>query len=1172
MRKFSSCECYTRSAGVCAVLGLLAALLAGSTGTGPRNATGAEPANAAVDKPESPAAEQPAEAESAFTPAQLEFFEKQVRPVLAEHCYSCHGAKKQEGGLRLDSRAAILRGSDSGVIVAAGQTNDSLLLDAIRYDGLEMPPTGKLDQKKIDAIEQWVKLGLPWPADSSAASADAAAWKSHWAFQPVQDPPVPAVQNGEWPRGDLDHFVLAKLEAAGISPSPEADRRTLIRRATFDLIGLPPTPEEIAAFQSDRRPEAFATVIDRLLESPHYGERWGRYWLDVARYADNKGYVFFEEKNFPYAWTYRDYVVRALNEDLPFDRFVQYQLAADQMELDGDPHPLAAMGFLTLGARFSNNQHDIIDDRIDVVTRGLMGLTVTCARCHDHKFDPTSQADYYALYGVFRSSLEPTVPPVAMPVEDTPEYRAFQAELETRTAALNTFIEQKHTALVLDAKERAAEYLLAAQEARNAPPQDEFMLLTEAGGLNPTMVGRWKGLLEGTDRNREPVLHIWHELCEVPAESFAEKSRELAARIRQQAAEGTLPAGEQSGQAAVRPNPLVVAAVLDPPPESLEQLAERYAGLLQQTEQLWQNTLKENEARAAEGTAEGQAPAIPDRLADPHREQLRKIFHGPHAPPDVPVLLGAGFLALLPDRPAQGEFKKLLKEVETWIASGKGAPPRANVLIDQAVPMEPHIFIRGNASRLGKQVPRRFPEFLSQVSAEPFRNGSGRLELARAITSPQNPLTPRVIVNRVWKHHFGHGLVRTPSDFGLRSDPPTHPLLLDSLATQFMREGWSLKQLHRTIMLSATYRQSSAVRSEIVPLDPENRLLHRMNRQRLDFEAMRDAMLFVSGAMDRRQGGPPVNIVGEGLVTRRSIYGFIDRMDLPGLLRTFDFPSPAATSPGREVTTVPPQALYLMNNGFVQAVAGRLSTRPDLTTADESRERVIRAMRLVFGRDPAPSELEAAVRFLDEEPSRTEKQQAWSYGYGQVDETAGKVSEFHPLTWSTGTRLQGGPKLPDPKIGWVFMDARGGHPAGSPRACNIRRWTAPAASTLKITAKLGHAQPQGDGVRGRIVSSTKGILGQWEVHNSEVETPIAALPVKPGDTVDFAVDIRTTVSFDSFSWPVKLELTQAESSGKDASPAPHSWDSVAEFTLGKTTRWTQFLQALLMTNEFVFID
>ena len=1117
-------------------------------------------------------AEQPAAPAPAFTPAQLDFFEKQVRPVLAEHCYSCHGPKKQEGGLRLDSRAALLRGSDSGTVVTPGKSGESLLLEALKYDGLEMPPSGQLKPPVIAAIGQWIDMGLPWPATNQSDNRHKDSWRTHWAFQPIADPDPPAVRQQNWPRTAIDRFILARLEHADLKPSPAADRRTLIRRATFDLIGLPPTPEEIAAFQADQQPGAFARVVDRLLKSPHYGERWGRHWLDVARYADNKGYVFFEEKNFPYAWTYRDYVVQALNEDLPFDRFIQYQLAADQMELEGDPRPLAAMGFLTLGARFSNNQHDIIDDRIDVVSRGLMGLTVSCARCHDHKFDPVRQADYYGLYGVFRSSLEPTVPPVAYPMEDTPEYRAFQQELEKRTAALNAFVTQKHTALVQDARDRAAAYLLAAQEARDAPPQDEFMLLTEAGGLNPAMIGRWKGLLEGTARNPEPVFRIWHELADVPTDQFAARSSKLAARLEQSSAAGTLPAGSPPEKNAPAVNPLVLAAVLNPPPASLKEMAERYAALLQQTEQLWQQTL------ATAEKSENADSQVPQQFDDPHREQLRKIFHGAHAPPDIPVLLGAGFLALLPDRPAQGEYKKLLKEVETWIASGKGAPPRANVLVDQTVLREPHIFIRGNASRPGKQVPRQFPEFLSSVAPEPFQHGSGRLELARAITSPRNPLTSRVIVNRVWQQHFGQGLVRTPSDFGTRSDPPTHPELLDYLATRFVENGWSLKQLHRSIMLSAVYRQSSQIRPRVVPLDPENRLLHRMNRRRLEFEAMRDSLLAVSGVLNPTLGGRPVNIVGDGLVTRRSIYGFIDRLDLPGLLRSFDFPSPAATSPGRDATTVPPQALYLMNNGFVQAIAGRLAQRPELTGEIPVHERVTRAMQLVLGRQPSSTELEAAVTFLTEQPSQQQVQSAWEYGYGQVDEQAQRVSEFHHLTHSTGPRLQGGPALPDPKIGWVFMDARGGHPAGSPRSHNIRRWTAPAAGTLKIAGKLGHAQKPGDGVRGRIISSTAGILGQWEVHMQEVDTPVASLAVTAGDTVDFVVDIRQTVSHDSFTWPVVLELTPPADTQNSATstgnppPAVRKWDSVAEFPKRGQSPWIQFLHALLMTNEFVYID
>src|SRR5579885_560826 len=407
-----------------------------------------------------PAAAEPAKP---ATPAEAaEFFEKRVRPVLVENCQACHGDKKQRGGLRLDSRAALLKGGENGPAVAPGDPGKSRLIQAVRHAGdLKMPPKKQLPAEAVEALAAWVKMGAPWPETPQAAQGDplspAAARDRHWAFRPVRKPVLPAVRHEGWVRTPVDRFILARLEEKGHRPAPPADRRTLLRRITFDLIGLPPTPEEVDAFLNDPSPDAYEKVVDRLLASPHYGERWGRHWLDVARYADTKGYVFTDERRFPFSYTYRDWVIRSLNEDLPYDQFVLQQLAADQLlpltlssppaaggegRVGGDDkRSLAAMGFLTLGRRFLNNPHDIIDDRIDVVCRGLMGLTVACARCHDHKYDPISQKDYYALYGVFASSVEPKELPVLMEPTPSPAYRAYEKELAVLQKAVDDYRE-----------------------------------------------------------------------------------------------------------------------------------------------------------------------------------------------------------------------------------------------------------------------------------------------------------------------------------------------------------------------------------------------------------------------------------------------------------------------------------------------------------------------------------------------------------------------------------------------------------------------------------------------------------------------------------------------------------------------------------------------------------
>ncbi len=725
--------------------------------------------------PAAPAQTPPAVA----SPQALAFFEKQVRPILAEHCFSCHGAKKQKGGLRLDSRTALLKGGDDGPVVVPGHPEKSTLIRAIHHDGdLKMPPKGKLPAAAVDALTQWVQMGVPWPeasrpaAASTAADPIAEARRSHWAFRPVRRPAPPSVKYTAWVQNPVDRFVLARLEAQGMQPSPPADRRTLIRRATFDLLGLPPTPEEVAAFEADPAPDAFARVVDRLLASPAYGERWARHWLDVARYADTKGYVFTEERRFPYAYTYRDYVIRAFNEDLPYDQFIVQQLAADGLPLGPDNRPLAAMGFLTLGRRFLNNINDIIDDRIDVVSRGLLGLTVTCARCHDHKFDPIPTADYYSLYGIFASSVEPAQLPTIAAAESSEASRAFERELRTLQAEVDKFKEAHQTEL-------------------------------------------------------------------------------------------------QSG-----------------------------------------------------------------------------------------------------NRKFRDELRKLKKKVDRLRVTHPGSPAQAMVLNDAPRPVQPHIFKRGNPNNRGPAVPRRFLAVLSGRERKPFTQGSGRLELARAIASKDNPLTARVMVNRIWLHHFGAGLVRTPSNFGLRGEPPTHPDLLDYLASTFMDNGWSIKKLHRLIMLSSTYQQSSADRLDYRERDPDNRLLWKMNRQRLEFEPLRDALLAVAGRLDRTMGGRSVEIIAPPFAPRRSVYGFIDRQNLPGVLRTFDFASPDTSTAQRYATTVPQQALYLMNSPFLVEQARHLVQRPDLAGLARPEQRIDRLYRLLYGRAAAPEEVALGVQFVQAAAAR----------------------------------------------------------------------------------------------------------------------------------------------------------------------------------------------------------
>ncbi|MBL8827179.1 MAG: DUF1553 domain-containing protein [Planctomycetaceae bacterium] len=915
--------------------------------------------------------------------ADLEHFEKYVRPLLVEHCQGCHGPKKQESGLRVDSREALIRGGDNGPAIVPGKLDEGLLLEAVRQTGsIQMPPVGKLTPPQIDALAAWIKRGAPWPAETVTAekpSRDKA--REHWAFQPIADPPLPQVRDTAWPRDPLDYFILAKLEAAGLAPSPPAEPHVLLRRLSYDLIGLPPTVEELSEWEeklkaesrklnnaSNRDSAAFSSqlsafdfqlsaFVSRLLASPHYGERWARHWLDVARYADTKGYTIFGEREFPWAFTYRDYVVRALNADLPYDRFVTEQLAADLITPPVEPWSRAALGFLTVGPRFIDNNHDIIDDRIDVVCRGLMGLTVGCARCHDHKFDPIASREYYGLYGVFASAVEPIVPPLIAAEPTSAGYREFAAELAAREKKLSDFVQERHDKLVRGARSRAAEYLLAAHAQRGKPRQDDFMLIADEADLNPAMTVRWLGYLERARLRRDPVFAAWHRFADLPPDEFESRRTAVLAEL-------------SSGVHANPTTARIVGRLVSSPPKNLADVAAVYGKLFAEIDERWQTLQRER-------------PSV-TQLADPVDEALRQVLYAADAPPQFPWH-PTGDLELIPDRKSQGTWRELMKSIETFRATGPFAPPRAMSLVDLPQPREMRVFLRGNPNNLGEPAPRQFLAAINAAGHKTFTHGSGRLELARAITDPRNPLTTRVIVNRVWMHHFGQPLVRTPSDFGLQSDPPTHPELLDHLATRFMRAGWSLKRLHRWIVESATYRQKAESRklkaepstnatqlsafSSQLSSDPDNLLLTHFPRRRLDFEQTRDTLVFVSGRFEEQLEGPGVRGMVDGGSRRRTLYAHLDRYQVPGLFRAFDFPSPDSTSPRRDTTTVTPQALFWMNHPLVGSVATQILNRPELRDP-KTQARVEFLHRLLYARSAQPAEIELAERFLGQNAPR----------------------------------------------------------------------------------------------------------------------------------------------------------------------------------------------------------
>jgi hypothetical protein len=889
----------------------------------------------------------------------LDFFERHIRPVLIEHCYACHSSEGGvvQGGLRLDSAEAMQRGGDSGALFEPGQLEESLLLSVLNWEQYEMPPSGKLPDATIEHFREWIEMGAPDPRQETDGQPPAAAIDSsrHWAFQAPQKhlpPRLAEADWGDWPIGPIDQFIGHSLQQLQLGFSPVAENQILLRRLHFVLTGLSPTFEQYSEFNSvdkDQLYQAYQQVVDRLLESPEFGERWGRHWLDVARYADTKGYVFQEDRNYYQAYRYRDWVIAAFNADLPYDQFIVAQLAAEQLE---DPAARPAMGFLTLGRRFINNQQDIIDDRIDVMTRGLMGLTVSCARCHDHKYDPIGIDDYYSLYGVFASSYEP----------------------------------------------RPA-------EPKKTPPSE---------------------------------------------------------------------AGQDDGQ--------------------------------------------------EQGQEEGEPP----------------------------------FAA------------------EDWL-----------ILKDSDTPSEPVVFLRGNPNLRGDPVPRQFPKILRTPDTPPFQQGSGRWEMARAIASPQNPLTVRVWVNRVWMHLLGKGLVNTPSDFGSRGDLPTHPELLDWLACRFVEEGWSTKWLIREVLLSRTFVQSSETTGAGLEIDPENRWLWRMNRRRLDWESLRDQLLQVSGDLDRSPGGPAIDLTAQPAVRRRTVYGFIDRQNLPGTFRTFDFASPDSHVAKRPDTVVPQQALFLMNSPFAMEQAVRLARQLEQAGSSELTDQVVLLFQKVLGRTPAFGELEEALAFLSALPETTSRLadvSVWSYGWGRYQPRR-KQLEFQPLPHFTGTAWQGGSQLPDSQLGWVMLNAQGGHPGDRNRAA-IRRWTAPAAGTLSVSGTLNHAAEQGDGVRCRLVSDRQGLLQEWTARQQTVNTTIEGVFIEPGEHLHFVTDCRSSESFDSFAWTLQLQLqrnSQVEDPpGREDGGMPSGqsagilkWDSREGFggpVSPPLNRWGQLAQVLLMTNEFMFVD
>ncbi|MBL8827874.1 MAG: PSD1 domain-containing protein [Planctomycetaceae bacterium] len=909
------------------------------------------------DNSASAADETPAKSEA----VAIEFFEKNVRPILVKHCYECHSGSETNGGLSVDTRAGLVKGGDSGTALVPGEPDKSRLIEAVRYKNpdLQMPPKNPLSPTEVAALEQWVKDGAHDPRQAVSPAALHVAGMSivegrdFWSFRPLTKPAVPVVKDAAWIQTPLDTFVLAKLESLGLQPAPKADKRTLIRRVTYDLTGLPPTPDEIAAFMADDSVDAWAKVVERLLKSPDYGVRWGRHWLDVARYADSNG--LDENLAFGNAWRYRDYVVNAFNEDKPFDRFVIEQLAGDLLP-DADQQTKTATGFLVLGAKVlaepdrEKLMMDTIDEQLDTIGKAFLGMTLGCVRCHDHKFDPLKQTDYYALAAIFKSTktFDTTSTgaikhwhehPFAEP-DEIARIKAVDAALAEKKKAASTYKSAAVAKLRSDARAKATEYLIACAGFDPSMPLTQVEQIARPLGLHAHILHHCRLHLEY--HPDDPFFSKWHQLA---------ATRDLIA------------------------------------------IENHFRPLFAAAETAW----------AAAKKADPKAT----KLADPQLEAARAALY------DL-----SGFLAV----PTQPEFAfdaetlaeyHRLAEIARLMESGSPDLSSAMGVTDDKVLASLPIHIRGNHRNLGTPVTRGFPEVMRNNDPQPtFPSAqSGRLELAQWLASPRHPLTARVYVNRVWRGHFGAGIVASTENFGKLGDRPTHPELLDWLASYLIDRGWSTKDLHRLILSSSVYQMASTHPQESVGarIDPENHLLWKSRIQRLEAESIRDAILATTGRLDRSIGGKTVPLRNRQFVfdhtsidhtkydsLRRAIYLPVIRNNLYTLFEQFDFPDPTMPTGSRNATVVAPQALLLMNADLVMDSADAWS-RELIRHPGRDAQRIELAYQRAFGRQPTAIETQRAVAFVTEvahssqsavadepagEPSSTRRyvsrQQAWS--------------------------------------------------------------------------------------------------------------------------------------------------------------------------------------------------
>lgn len=886
---------------------------------------------------------------------EFDFFEAKIRPVLVDTCYECHSveaanAGKLKGGLMLDTRDGIRAGGDTGPAVVPGDPAKSLLIKALRQEGPEMPPSGKLEDEILDHFTQWIESGAPDPREQSETelidtTIDAS---DHWAFKLPEEPELPKVSDSEWGSSPIDRFVLHRLEEHELRPVSPASPRSLVRRIYFNLVGLPPTPEQVDKFleaEKENRAAAVSGLVDELLKSPHYGERWGRHWLDVARYAEDQAHTFGVKKR-ENAHQYRDWVIKMFNEDLPFDQFIKYQLAGDLMENPSEDRfrQYSGLGFLGLGAQYYKNsdkakaEADELDDTIDTLTRGFMGLTVSCARCHDHKFDPIPIEDYYALAGIFNGRRYSEVPLVGQ--EEVKAYNEEQQVIKDLEGKHRSFLRglgKEEGRAKLDEVSRYLQEgwrMIALKSAGVKISDDEY---AEKRGLHRHFARRFRETLEkgrkGDLQKRLPELNGWHEV----EMKFAEKPTVETIKV----------------------------------PDEIVALADQLQQQVREAEAAFVRMESENAEELAKARGvEDRLNKVMGKMPKEQKRLLKNIWFDGHAPfyaseKDV-------YEKFLDDGKKK-EADRMKVEFEELRKKAKPKYPVAHSIQGGGKAMQ--VYLRGNPETKGEWVARSNLEFLNDeprpTDPEAAKKHSyTRLDLAEEIASPENPLTARVIVNRVWQWHFGRGLVTSSSNFGLLGEDPSHPELLDWLTVKFIENGWSLKWLHREIISSETYQLSSERNSLNEERDADNVFRWRFDRRRLEVEAWRDALISISGQLDPTMGGPTFDLRKNN--TRRTVYASVSRHQLNGMLRIFDFPDANVSAATRTETTVPQQQLFVLNSDFIigqaKAFAKLVSQKHEEVT-----EQIDFAYRKAFGRKPSEEELSLAQSFLGTEKEQDDK-------------------------------------------------------------------------------------------------------------------------------------------------------------------------------------------------------